>query len=411
MPDADWLPVEDAVRAALSIARPLPVEHVPLSDALGRALAATVASRVDHPPWNNSAMDGFAVRQEDVRGASSDSPVVLPVRDEIPAGGFPRGPLAPGTAARVMTGAPVPEGATGVIRIEHTDGGPAGRVTILRPDDAGRNLRLKGEDLRRERTKIEAGTTLTPAAIGVLAAMGWPRVPVRRAPRVALLSNGDELADFDGIDDVIAGRRILNSNAHALAAQVREAGGIAVPLGIARDDPADVRGRLEEADGCDVLVTTAGVSVGDHDHVKRALDELGMRRLFWRVRLRPGSPTTAGLLGDVPVFGLPGNPVSAMVTFEIFVRPVLRRMAGHARLERPLRTAIAGEPLESPAGLTHCFRVRLEERDDGLPVARLTGPQGSGVLTSMLDADALAIVPEGTERVEAGSEIRVRVLR
>jgi molybdopterin molybdotransferase len=395
----------------LAVCRPLPVERVPLAEALGRALAEDVASRVDHPPWDNSAMDGFAVRAPEVAGAREDAPVVLPVSDEIPAGAFPRGPLAPGSAARVMTGAPVPEGTTGVIRVEHTDGGSGGRVAIRSDEDAGRNIRRAGEDLRRGEIALAAGTEVTPAVVGALATMAWPEVAVRRRPRVAVLSNGDELADLDDLEPVLAGRRIVNSNSHALAAQLRDAGAEPLPLGIARDDPDDVRERLGRAAGCDAILTSAGVSVGDHDHVKDALEALGLRRLFWRVRMRPGSPITVGLLGDRLVFGLPGNPVSAMVTFELFVRPALRRMAGHAVLLRTTVAARAGEEILSPPGLAHYFRVTLERAGDGPPVARLTGPQGSGILTSMVRADGLAIVPEGTERVEAGATLRVLPLR
>jgi molybdopterin molybdotransferase len=395
----------------LAAARPLPAERVPLAAALGRAIAEDVASRVDHPPWDNSAMDGFAVRARDVLGARPHAPVLLPVSDEIPAGGFPRGPLAPGSAARVMTGAPVPEGTTGVIRVEHTDGGTDDGVAVFSDSDAERNVRRAGEDLRRGETVLATGTEVTPAVIGALAAMAWPEVTARRRARVAVLSTGDELAELDDLAPVLAGRRIVNSNSHALAAQVRDAGAEPVLLGIARDDVDDVRARLGEASGCDVLLTSAGVSVGDHDHVKAALAGMGLRPLFWRVRMRPGSPMTFGLLGDRLVFGLPGNPVSAMVTFEVFVRPALRRLAGHPSAMPVTIPAVAGEEIVSPADLTHFFRVTLERAEGSLPVARLTGPQGSGILTSMVRADGLAIVPEGTERVAVGAEIRVLPLR
>ena len=410
-PLADWLAVEEARARVLAAARPLPIERVPIAAALGRALAEGVASRVDHPPWDNSAMDGFAVRAPDVAGARRDAPVVLPVSDEIPAGAFPRGPLEPGSAARVMTGAPVPEGTTGVIRIEHTDGGTDGRVTVFSDSDSERNVRHAGEDLRRGERVLADGTDVTPAVIGALAAMARPEVAVRRRPRVAVLSNGDELADLDDLEPVLAGRRIVNSNSHALAAQVRDAGAEPLALGIARDDADDVRARLGEAEACDVLLTSAGVSVGDHDHVKAALAGMGLRPVFWRVRMRPGSPMTFGLLGDRLVFGLPGNPVSAMVTFEVFVRPALRRLAGHARSIPVTIGAVAGEEIVSPADLTHFFRVTLERADPSPPVARLTGPQGSGILTSMVRADGLAIVPEGTDRVATGTELRVLPLR
>ncbi len=328
----------------------------------------------------------------------------------MPAGAFPEGPLAPGTAVRVMTGAPVPAGATGVIRIEHTDGGREGSVEIRTDSDALRNIRKAGEDLVRGETVLPEGTEITPAVVGALAAMGWPEVEVRNAPRVAILSNGDELADFDDLDEVLDGRRIMNSNEHGLAALVRQAGGIPLRLGIAADSAEAVRRKIEAAPPFDALITSAGVSVGDHDHVKAALEALGLQHAFWRVRMRPGSPMTFGLLDGRPVFGLPGNPVSVMVTFHQFVRPALRALAGHRRL-RPLTIrARAAEEMTSPGGLTYFFRVRLESGESGLE-ARLTGPQGSGILRSMVAADALAIVPEDRTTIAAGEELRLLPLR
>ncbi len=409
-PVPDWLSVDEALERVLAACRPLPATELPIGEALGRALAVDVASRVNHPPWNNSAMDGFAVRADDVRGATEEAPVRLPVSDEVPAGAFPRGPLAPGTAVRVMTGAPVPAGATGVIRIEHTDGGPAGSVEIRADSDARRNIREAGEDLVRGETILGAGTEVTPAVIGSLAAMGWPEVQVRGAPRVAVLSNGDELADFAELDEVIAGRRIVNSNEYGLAALIREAGGHPVRLGIAADDANEVRRKIESAPPFDALITSAGVSVGDHDHVKSALDALGLEHGFWRVRMRPGSPITFGVLAGRPVFGLPGNPVSVMVTFHQFVRPALRALGGHGRL-RPLTIrARAAEEITSPGGLTYFFRVRLEQGESGLE-ARLTGPQGSGILRSMVAADALAVIPEDRTTIAAGEDLELLPLR
>jgi len=407
----DWLSVHEALERVLSVCAPLPEINVPLPEALGRALASDVASRVDHPPWNNSAMDGFAIRAEDVTGASDESPVSLPVVDEVPAGGFPRAALSPGTAVRVMTGAPVPEGATGVIRIEHTDGGREDRVLIRADSDAHRNIRHAGEDLRRGTTVLEAGTEVTASVVGLLAAMGWPDATVHRRPRVGILSNGNELADFADLSEVLAGRRIMNSNEYGLAALVSESGAEPVRLGIARDETADVRRRIEAAGEIDALITSAGVSVGDHDHVKDALASLGMEHGFWRVKMRPGSPITFGVLDDRPVFGLPGNPVSVMVTFRVFVEPALRALAGHRSVRRRTIRARAAEEISSPGELTHYFRVFLELKADGEYDARLTGPQGSGILSSMVNADALAIVPEGRTRIERGETMEILPLR
>ncbi len=410
-PDPEWLSYEEARHAILSHVSPLETETTSLERALGRALAEDVVSPIAHPPWDNSAMDGFAVRAADVAGATASAPIVLAVSDDVPAGRFPTGPLRPGTAVRITTGAPVPDGATGVIRVEHTDGGPGARVTVFAATDAERNIRRAGEDVTRGEMVAARGSEATPAVIGILAMTGHARVVVHRRPRIGVLANGDELADFDQLDQVIAGRRIMNSNSYALAAQLADAGADAVALGIARDDPADVREKLEGAANLDAIISTAGVSVGEHDHVKAALADLGMERVFWRARIRPGSPLSLGLLDGRPVWSLPGNPVSAMVTFEIFLRPAIRKMAGHARPFRRSLRAIAGEDIRSAPGLTHFLRARASGRARGLLTVVLTGPQGSGILTSMSAADGLAIIPEDVERLERGAELELLPLR
>lgn len=402
----DWLTVAEALDVILAQVEPLPVERVPLAEALGRTLAEDVISTVAHPPWDNSAMDGFAVRAPDVAGASSERPVVLPISDDVPAGRFPTGPLRDGTAARVMTGAPPPEGATGVIRVEHTDGGQGETVEIRADSDSLRNIRRAGEDLESGDTVCRNGHAITPAVIGVLAMVGRDAVTVYRRPRVAVFANGDELADFDGFAEVQAGRKIMNSNSHALAAQLRSIGAEPVLLGIAEDSRASVRQRLEDAEGCDAIVSTAGVSVGEHDHVKQALDDAGFHRLFWRVRMRPGSPITFGLLDGRPFWGLPGNPVSAMVTFEVMLRPAILKLAGRTAIHRGVRMGRASETITTGADLTFFYRVTVEETD-GVPVVRLTGPQGSGILTSMTAADALAIIPEGVTTIEPGEPVQI----
>lgn len=409
--DPDWLGFEAARDSFLAHCHPVPTERIGIDDALGRALAQDVLSPLDHPPWDNSAMDGFAVRVQDVRGASADRPVRLPVSDDVPAGGFPRGPLVEGTAARVMTGAPVPEGATGVVRVEHTDGGSDNAVTFVRDSDAERNIRRAGEDVRSGDVILEAGRELTPAAIGVLTMTGHREVEVGRRPLIGVMANGDELVDFDRVQEALDGRRIMNSNSHALAAQIDTCAADAVLLGIAGDDPAQVREKLEAARDCDAVISTAGVSVGDHDHVRAALDQLGAQPVFWRARIRPGGPIALSMLDGRPVWSLPGNPVSAMVTFEIFLRPAIRKMAGHAALLPRLLRGRAREPIRSGVELTHFLRVKVERADEGLPWVSLTGPQGSGILTSVSEADGLAIVPEGVGELAADSPVDVIPLR
>lgn len=398
---ADWLGYEEALAVVLSRVNPLGEERVPLHQALGRAIAHPVHSPVDHPAWDNSAMDGFAVRAEDVAGAAPDRPVTLPISASIPAGRFPEGPLAPGTAVQVMTGAPVPSGATGVIRVEHTDGGIDDTVTIRDDADANRHIRPAGEDVARGQLVLSKGAEVTPAAIGILALAGVAEVSVGRVPRLGILANGDELADFDAYEEVLAGRRVMNSNGHALLAQSRSAGAEPISLGIARDDPRDLEERLVRGMELDAIISAAGVSVGEHDHVRSVLAELGMERLFWRVRMRPGSAALFGLLSGVPVWGVPGNPVSAMVTFEVLIRPAIRRMSGHRDcLPRRVRARVE-DPISSPEGTTSFLRASLVNEGEGL-AARLTGPQGSGILTSML-ADALVFVQEDVTAVPAGS--------
>lgn len=406
-PVADWLGWREALGEILARCEPLARERVLAAEALGRVIAEPVDAVVSHPPWDNSAMDGFAVRARDVQGASEERPIILPISEDVPAGCFPTGPLTPGTAVRVMTGAPVPEGATGVVRVEHTDGGRGKTVTFFRDSDAERNIRPAGEDLAVGHRVLEAGRTVTPATVGLLAMQATREIVVHRRPRVGVLSNGNELADFDEVEEVLAGRRIMNSNGHALAAQLLTAGAEPVMLGIARDDPEDVRRCLARGLECDAIISSAGVSVGDHDQVKTALDDMGMEKIFWRVKIRPGSPLTFGLLGGRPFWGLPGNPVSAMVTFEVFIRPALRKMSGHARPEPPRVTARARKSISSSVDLTHFYRVTMTHSDGRLPEVELTGPQGSGILTSMAAAHGLLIVPEGVAEIESGTLVDV----
>jgi len=409
--DPSWLGFEAARDTILVHCHRLQSERVAIADALGRALSEDVRSPLDHPPWDNSAMDGFAVRVEDVRGASAERPVRLPISDDIPAGGFPSGALREGTAARVMTGAPIPPGSSGVIRVEHTDGGSKESVGFTRDSDAERNIRRAAEDVRAGDVILAAGRELTPAAIGVLAMTGQRDVTVGRRPRIGVLANGDELVDFDRVQEALESRRIMNSNSYALAAQLADSGADAVLLGIAGDDPASVREKMESAADCDGVISTAGVSVGEHDHVRAALGQLGAKPVFWRARIRPGGPIALNMLEGRPVWSLPGNPVSAMVTFEIFLRPAIRKMAGHGRLLPRLLRARTRESMRSVTELTHFLRVTIEPAADGPPWVALTGPQGSGILTSMSEASGLAIVPEGVGELAAETAVDVLPLR
>lgn len=396
----------EAARVILDAIAPQPSLRVPLDDALGMVLAEEVVSPLDLPPWTNSAMDGYAVRSEDVRGASASSPRTLNVIERIPAGHVPVHPLGPGTAARIFTGAALPAGADGVIRQEDTDQGET-TVSVFDARDAGAHVRHAGEDIRRGTAVCAPGTELGPAHLGLLASLAVSHPLVVRRPRVAILAGGDEIADLDQRDEILAGRKIGSSNTHALLALVRTAGGEPVSLGIASDTAESVRDHLDRSRDADLLVTTAGVSVGEHDHVRSVIESMGGAITFWRLPIRPGATTAFGQLGTIPWLGLPGNPVSTMVTFELFVRPAIRRMAGHRLPFRRTRTARLAEPIHLTARLQHFLRgITQEDRDGGTSV-RLTGPQGSGRMSSMVAANALIVVPEGVTDLATGTEVRI----
>lgn len=402
------LTARDAAMRILAAVPRQPTLRLPLDDALGTVLAESLVSPLDLPAWTNSAMDGYATRAIDVRGATPEHPVRLRVIEQIPAGAFPSRTLEPGDCARIFTGAPLPSGADGVIRQEDTD---LGRDTVeIRSDrDAGVNIRLTGEDIRRGSTVLEAGSELGAAELGVMASLAVAHPLVFRRPRVGILGGGDEIVDVDQREEILSGRKVASSNSHTLRALVRLAGGEPLDLGLARDTLESVRAHLRRAPECDLLVTTAGISVGEHDHLRDVVTELGGAIDFWKLRMRPGAPVGFGQVLGVPWIGLPGNPVSAMVTFELFVRPAIRAMSGH-RL--PYRRTIAvrtAEPISLRPTLQHFLRAIVTDGPAG-PEARMTGPQGSGILTSMVLANALLIVPEGQHETPTGSVMRAILL-
>jgi molybdopterin molybdotransferase len=400
--------VKEASDQILAAIRPLPVERVPLREALGRVLAEDVFSPIEHPPWDNSSMDGYAVRSADVLTARVDSPVALTVVETVRAGQRSTRAVEPGSAIRIMTGAPVPQGADGVIRVEDTDGGEH-TVVIHDARDAGRNVRPRGEDLQIGELAVDRGAVLGPAQIGVLASVGCAMVPVHRRPHVAVLASGDELVDIDQFDLVRRGERIVSSNSYTIAAAARAAGAEVLELGIAPDDPDAYRERLAGARGCDLLVTSGGVSVGAFDFTRDVLRSLGAELQLWRVRMRPGAPLGFGMLDGMPWLGLPGNPVSAMVTFELFARPLLRKQLGAANIFRRTVDVRVLEDITLAAPLTHFMRGIVEWTAEGA-VARLTGGQGSGLLTSMARANALLIVPPERQTVRRGESLAALML-
>jgi molybdopterin molybdotransferase len=413
----------EAARRILAEVRTQPTLRLPLDDALGSVLAEPVVSPMNVPPWTNSAMDGYAARAEDVRGAGPETPRRLRIVEVLPAGAFPTRKVGQGECARIFTGAPLPEGADSVIRQEDCRVAETPRrqdVDVLNDRDCGVNIRKAGEDIRAGEVVLPAGAALGPAELGVLASLAVAQPVVYRRPRVGILGSGDEIVDLDRPEEILAGRKVASSNTHTLLALVRETGGVPVNLGIAADRPESLRDHLIQGLGCDLLVTTAGISVGEHDCLRATLLELGAELLFWKLRMRPGAPVGFGLLRGIPWIGLPGNPVSTMVTFELFVRPAIRKMMGHAlpfRRATPVRvveTIKLGPKLQhflraivSPeSGVPSPERGPLATPNSGLPTAVLTGPQGSGILTSMVKANALLVIPEGQHETPAGSEAR-----
>jgi len=397
------LSVAEAQARIVAVLRPLPVESVGLDEAFGRVLAETVVSRRVLPPFDNSAMDGYAVRSGDVAGATDATPVVLPVSGESRAGGSPTLSLPVGTAMLVMTGAPVPRGADAVVRYEDSDRGRE-QVSIRVAVSPGTSMRYAGEDMAPGDEILIAGRRLRAADLAACAALGVALLPVRRRPRVAVLSTGDELVEAG---EVPGPGQVADSNGPALAAATVEAGGTPVRMGIARDTADDVREHLLGAEGCDLIVSSAGVSVGDHDHVRDVVEALGSLD-FWRVAMRPGKPLAVGEVRGVPFIGLPGNPVSSQVTFELFARPALLALQGAAEIHRRRWPARVLDDMAKPDGLETYHRgVLVPDDGDGVPGVRLTGSQNSGVIRSLVLADCLVVLPATGSSVRAGSLVEV----
>ena len=402
--------VEEALDRVLSRVTVLGDERVPVTDALHRVLAEDVDSPRDMPPWPASSMDGYALRSADTHAAAPGAPARLVVAGRVPAGVMAERSLRPGEAFRIFTGAPLPEGADSVVPQEDVTE-EANAVLVPRRVGDGDFVRPRGEDMKRGDRVLERGRVLSAADIGMLATVGRNPVSVIRRPRVGILSTGDELVDLGG---QIGPGQIPNSNSYSLIAQVIEAGAEPVSLGIARDRLEDIEARLRWGLGCDLVMSSAGVSVGEHDFVKDALARLGAEQHLWLVDMRPGKPIAFSTIpqegkGALALFALPGNPVSAMVTFELFVRPAILRMAGHTRLHRPTVTARAVAPIKNGDTRRGYLRVTLTPDGDTYG-ARLTGTQSSGVLRSMVAADGLAVVP-GNTTIQPGDAVKVIVLR
>jgi len=402
--------VEEALEKVLSCVSVLDREEKPILQCLGQVLDEDVYSSIDVPPRDNSAMDGYAVRAEDATGAAPSSPVYLNVIGEVKAGDIPKEEVGALSALRIMTGAPIPRGADSVVQFEDTDEAlrrerPPFQIGILHQVTKGQNVRRAGEDIARGQLVLKRGAVLRPAEIGVIASLGKETTWVIRRPVVAIIATGDELA---ALGQPLPEGKIYNSNSFSVAAQVLRYGGIPQILGIARDRVKDIKDKIKEALSADLLLTSGGVSMGNYDLVKDVLAKQG-EVSFWTVRMKPGKPLAFGMIKGVPHLGLPGNPVSSMITFELFARPAILKMMGKKNLSKPTIEATLEGHIKNTDG-RRIFARAIVSREGNRYLARIAGPQGSGILTSMSRANGLVIVPEDVEAVEEGETVKVLML-
>ncbi|MFA6121608.1 MAG: gephyrin-like molybdotransferase Glp [Sideroxydans sp.] len=396
------LKVSEAQQVIIDAVSAMSVERVALAQSLGRVLAEDVCANRDQPPYDVSAMDGYALRSADVANA----PVTLEIIEDIKAGDMPSKTVQAGQCARIMTGAPVPQGADAVLRVEDTQSMLPNIVQINCSVKQGNDIRYRGESMRDGEVVLSAGTEIVPGVVGMLAMVKAATLNVYRQPRVAILSTGDEL---EGLNDAFDANKIPDANSYALMAQVQSLGIQPVLLGIARDEPEELRRYLQMGLQYDVLLVSGGTSVGVHDYVRPMLEALGVQMKFWRVAMKPGHPMAFGSTDTTFVFGLPGNPVSSMVCFEQFVLPALRRMMGCSRLHRRTLSARLTHDVKHKHTRTEFVRVTLHQEDDDYAVTS-TGAQGSGILPSMAKADGLMIVPASSQGLMAGEQVRVQLL-
>jgi molybdopterin molybdotransferase len=398
----------EALQRVLDSAGRLPARRVSLGDALGLVAAEDVVAMGPVPPFDNSGMDGFAVRASDIESARGKAPARLRVLADLPAGQVASRDVGPGTALRIMTGAPLPPGADTVVPVENTSA--AGEeIEVRTPVQRGANVRLAGEDIATGSKVLERGTVLGPGRIGVLAEVGQSGVLVFPRPRVAVVTTGDELVD---VMEQPGPGRIRDANLHAVSAQARAFGAVPVPFPRVPDRRDLLARTLREAAAtADLVVSTGGVSMGEYDHIRETLESLGGECLFWRVAQKPAGPLGMWRLEGKPVFGVPGNPVAAMIVMEEYVRPLLRRMMGFSRLFRPERQGVLETPWKRRPSddRLHFLRVRVRE-EAGRLHASFSGPQGSGILTSMAQANALALVPGTVGEIPAGGPILLHLI-
>lgn len=399
-------PLHEAQQVVLDATPTLGLEKISILDTLGRVLGEDIVAERDNPPWDNSAMDGFAVRWDDIKQEHAiEKPVTLTVIEDVPAGKMPSKTVGPGQAIRIMTGAPIPRGADTVLKVEDTEHTPDS-VRVFKPEARGANIRPKGEDVKKGDCIIAKGTQIRPGDAGMLAILAKSFVFVYQRPRVAILSTGDELAD---LDERFSEEKIINSNSYGIAAAVQEAGGIPFLLGIARDTPDALKEKISHGLNADILVLSGGVSMGDYDFTKAVFRDLGAEMNFWKLAIRPGQPLAFGKIQGKLAFGLPGNPVSSMVTFEQLVRPAMLKMCGHRSYSRPVVHAVFQEKFSKRTDRRHFLRGVLT-REEGVFKVRTTGDQGSGILTSMVKANCLIDIPVEVERLNPGDLVTVQLL-
>ncbi len=398
--------LEEAQKVVLDATPILGLEKISILDSLGRVLGEDIVAERDNPPWDNSAMDGFAVRWEDIKQEHAiQKPVTLKIIEDVAAGKMPSQTVGPGEAIRIMTGAPIPKGADTVIKVEETEHTPDS-VRIFKPEARGANIRPQGEDVKKGDCIISKGTQIRPGEAGMLAILAKSFVFSYQRPRVAILSTGDELAD---LDERFSEEKIINSNSYGIAAAVQEAGGIPFLLGIAKDNPAALKEKISHGLTADILVLSGGVSMGDYDFTKAVFRDLGAEMNFWKLAIRPGQPLAFGKIQGKLAFGLPGNPVSSMVTFEQLVRPAMLKMGGHRSYGRPIVQAVFQEKFSKRPDRRHFLRGILT-CEEGIFKVRTTGDQGSGILTSMVRANCLIDVPVEVERLNPGDPVSVQLL-
>jgi molybdopterin molybdotransferase len=397
--------VEDALNQILEVIVPLGREKVSILDSIGRVINEDIYANRNIPPRDNSAMDGYAVRWEDTRGASISKPAILKVIEDIPAGTIPRKSVGTGESSRIMTGAPIPDGSNAVVRVEDTEK-DGQRVKVFVKAKEGQDIRPAGEDVREGELVISQGNVIRPAEIGMLAALGRSFISVYQRPLIAVVATGDELVD---IDENPTSWQIISSNSYSIAAQIIDCGAISLQIGIAKDKRGDLVSKFKAALRADIIVSSGGVSVGDYDLVKDVMKEVGNQMKFWQVAMRPGKPLAFGSMNGIPVFGLPGNPVSSMVSFEQFVRPSILKMMGHKNLFRRIVRATLKDDITKKKGTRHFIRARVNY-ENGKYFATTTGEQGSGILKSMVMANGLIILPEYAASVKKGEEVSIQLI-